>query len=57
MGYLILLLAWAIGVIVPFSTGHIVWGFIALLCPPVGLVIGGFWLLVAACGVLLALFA
>lgn len=46
--------AWVIGIIVPFATGHMLWGIAALLFPPLAIVIGGFWLIVLFFGVVLA---
>lgn len=54
MGYLLLIAAWIIGVIVPFATGHVIWGIVAVLVPPVAVAIGGFWLVVLAIGLFAA---
>jgi hypothetical protein len=50
-------IAYVIGLIVPFATGHPLWGVAALLIPPLALVIGLFWLAVVCLGILLAVFA
>lgn len=48
----LILLAWIIGVIVPFATGHSIWGIVAVLCPPVAIAIGGFWIVVGIIGLI-----
>lgn len=54
---LLIILAWLLGCIVAFSTGHVIWGIVAVIVPPVGVLIGGYWIIVFALAVLLAVFA
>ena len=57
MAYLLLIASWILGAIIMFATGHPLWGIAAVILPPVGIAVGGFWIVAFAIAIVGAVLA